>query len=395
MSQTTPLAPPAPSSLSNDVANAQNLYAIATVAVGGGPIPSGAATAAKQDTGNSSLATIASNTTNAGAPAITSVDLGAKADTAATTDSGTFSLIALFKRLLGKIPSLGAGATAASVPVNIASDQVSTLALAADLGSHSSTTVPATPSTAATLIDKITGFWGALGNLTDAATSVWDTTSSTVTALLKGIGGMINVRIPVKGQATMANSTPVTLASDQSPATVVGQFIRIDAADFTRPGTTGTYAAGQVYGPVTTPAVLTFTNVARANGGSGLIKAALLNLQWPSGTPVNTGYALRLKLFNVAPTPIADGSLWTVLKTNFLSWMGSFDFSGLNAEGATYTGSDSIHGMGAPVAGSADADISFVCAANSRNLYGVLVAEGAFTQVASQVATVSLIVDQN
>ena len=216
---------------------------------------------------------------------------------------------------------------------------------------------------------------------------------------VQGVAG--GVAVPVTDAA--AESSLSTLAGTVSGGsvqvsglvTVVGQFTRVDAADFTRPATTGTYAAGQVYGPVTTPAVITFTNVARVNGGSGLIKAALLNLQWPSGTPVNTNYALRLKLFNVAPTPIADGSLWTVLKANFLSWCGSFDFTNLNAEGATYTGADSIHGMGAPVVGPADADISFTCASNSRNLYGVLVAEGAFTQVASQVASVSLIVDQN
>ena len=305
------------------------------------------------------------------------VTLGAKADTAATTDSGTFSLIALFKRLLGKIPSLGAGATAASVPVNIASDQVSTLALAADLGSHSSTTVPATPSTAATLIDKITGFWGAIGNLTDAAATAWDTTSGTVTALMKGIGGLI---------ASVLSGNSVR---------VVGQFIRVPCTQFTRPATTGTVVAGSVLGPVTTPAVMTFPNCARANGGSGLLKAALLNFKWPSGTPINAGFVQRLKIFSVAPTPIADGSLWTVLQANFGAWQGSFDFTSMNAEGATYTGSDSIHGMGAPVAGSADADIPFVCAANDRNLYGVLINEGTNTQVASMVVDAVLIVDQN
>lgn len=38
---------------------------------------------------------------------VTDANLGAAADAAATTDSGTFSLIALLKRLLGKLPSNG------------------------------------------------------------------------------------------------------------------------------------------------------------------------------------------------------------------------------------------------------------------------------------------------
>lgn len=41
-----------------------------------------------------------------GTAAVSSVDLGAKADAAATTDAGTFSLISLFKRLLGKFDTL-------------------------------------------------------------------------------------------------------------------------------------------------------------------------------------------------------------------------------------------------------------------------------------------------
>ena len=64
-------------------------------------------------------------------------------------------------------------------------------------------------------------------------------------------------RIPALGQATMANSTPVTMASDQAPQTVVGRFLRVPCTQFTRPATTGTVVQGSVCGPVTTPAVMT------------------------------------------------------------------------------------------------------------------------------------------
>ncbi|MGB8296665.1 MAG: hypothetical protein WCG85_14650 [Polyangia bacterium] len=277
------------------------------------------------------------------------------------------------------MPQLNADGSISISPGSSPGNQPVTIADGANvtLGSKTDTAGANAGVANQTAMSRFAGIWGVLGSLTDAAATAWDNTSNSISSLLRGIGGNI---------AAVLNGNAVRVA---------GQFVRIDAADFTRPATTGTYANGQVYGPVTTPAVITFTNVVRANGGSGIVKASLLNLQWPSGTPVNTNYALRLKLYTVAPTPIADGALWTTLKANFLTWVGSFDFSSLSAEGATYTGSDSIHGMGAPVAGSADADISFTCASNSRNLYGVLVAEGAFTQVASQVASVSLIVDQN
>ncbi len=51
-----------------------------------------------------------------------SVSFGAKADAAATTDAGTFTFMALFKRLLGKL-LVGQQTMAASVGVAIASDQ--------------------------------------------------------------------------------------------------------------------------------------------------------------------------------------------------------------------------------------------------------------------------------
>jgi hypothetical protein len=67
------------------------------------PLPSGAATEAKQDTGNTSLSNIDSN-------------VGSKSDAAASTDTGTFSLIAFIKRglqnwatLLERIPVLVSG----------------------------------------------------------------------------------------------------------------------------------------------------------------------------------------------------------------------------------------------------------------------------------------------
>jgi hypothetical protein len=52
-------------------------------------------------------------------------DLGAKADASATTDAGTFSLIALIKRLLGKLPAaLGQSPAAASLPVTLSNENI-------------------------------------------------------------------------------------------------------------------------------------------------------------------------------------------------------------------------------------------------------------------------------
>lgn len=74
-----------------------------TAGSGTAPLPSGAATSALQTAGNASLTSL-------------DADLGAQADAAATTDTGTFSVVALVKRglqnwttLLARIPALSGG----------------------------------------------------------------------------------------------------------------------------------------------------------------------------------------------------------------------------------------------------------------------------------------------
>lgn len=73
------------------------------------PLPTGAATSANQTTANTSLALI-------------DQDIGNVADAVATSDTGTFSLIALTKRLLGKFTALTDGTQVATV--NNAASQV-------------------------------------------------------------------------------------------------------------------------------------------------------------------------------------------------------------------------------------------------------------------------------
>ncbi len=55
--------------------------------------------------------------------AVSDINIGSLTDLAATADTGSFSLIALTKRILTKLPGLGAQTIANSLPVSIASDQ--------------------------------------------------------------------------------------------------------------------------------------------------------------------------------------------------------------------------------------------------------------------------------
>lgn len=117
---------------------------------GGGGGGGGDASAANQETGNTSLASI-------------DADLGALADAPATSDAGAFSVIALIKRglenwtsLLGRVPAAGQKAMAASMPVVLASDQ-STVAVVQP-GASASGTLGALNANVALALNGASGF---------------------------------------------------------------------------------------------------------------------------------------------------------------------------------------------------------------------------------------------
>jgi len=131
---------------------------------------------------------------------ITSVDIGTKADAAASTDTGTFSLISLSKRLLTKIPVLGAALTAASVPTTVATDD-------------------AQWGTDGTGITQPTGGTGIRGWLS----GIFNLQNSTVS------GGRVQTRA-----LTAATDTVTIVASDTTPSTQT-----ITAADAATTSATG------------------------------------------------------------------------------------------------------------------------------------------------------------
>ncbi len=147
------------------------------------PLPNGAASSAAQTTGNASLANI-------------DIDLGAQADAAATSDTGTFSVLAFIKRglqnwttLLARIPALVSG----RVPVDgsgVTQPVSGAFYQATQPVSLSSLPLPAGAATET-------------GNL------------ATIVA-----------RLPPVGQATLAASQPVAIASDQVlPVTAQGELV--------------------------------------------------------------------------------------------------------------------------------------------------------------------------
>lgn len=183
---------------------------------------SGLATAAAQTTGNSSLATVATNT------GTVSTNLGAAADAAASSDTGTFSAIALLKRglqnwttLLARIPALVSG----RVPVD-----------------GSGVTQPVSAS--------------ALPLPSGAATSANQTTTNTK---------LDSVITNTTGLATAANQSSANTKLDTVIANTGAGSVCLTN---TPTVTAGAYTSGMVVG-----GKQSLANAVRSSGGSGIIQS--------------------------------------------------------------------------------------------------------------------------
>lgn len=281
------------------------------------------ATEAKQDTGNTSLASILAKIIAAPATeakqdtAITSLAAiltteGATTDAAVSTDANgsvnahirgvIVNLIALLARLPA---ALGQGTMAQSLRVVLPSDQS---AVPVSLSSAPLPTGAATETTLAAVLAKLI-----------AAPA----TEATVATLLTLAG--FQARINTLGQKTMANSTPMVLASDQAaiPVTESGTWTvqpgntqnttpwlvsplmtAIDVT-LTRPNDTATYAANdEMSSSTSAPAVNTITSAARASGGMVRLRAA----SCVDSSNVAAKPQLLVYIFDTTTTPNNDNA---------------------------------------------------------------------------------------
>jgi hypothetical protein len=142
-------------------------------------------------------------------------NIGAKADASATTDTGTFSLISLFKRLLTKVTTLVSNQTDGSQLTKITdgagivnTKQLGTALTNTDVGLVANTTIH--------------------GRSSSGGGSFVDVKVNPSGSLLTAIGDITGV----VGQNTMSNSLPVTIASNQSgiPVTDNGGSLTVDGS---------------------------------------------------------------------------------------------------------------------------------------------------------------------
>lgn len=231
------------------------------------------------------------------------------------------------------------------------------------------------------------------GNLTTIATKTTNLVTalgSTALDLGSGTGGTRTIRTIVDssqlsalGANTMANSQPVTVASDQTPVPVKGNTITQSASStITRPADTTPYTSGDLVANSTTAGSvvnLQFTTLARVSGGSGLIVGA----QIQKSTNGVTSAAFRLHLFNTAPTYTSAGdnsAISSVVVASAKGYLGYVDITAMVAF------SDVAWGSGAP--DNTRGSIPYV--ATAQIIYGLLEARGAYTPGNAEVFTITV-----
>jgi hypothetical protein len=133
----------------------------------------------------------------------------------------------------------------------------------------------------------------------------------------------------VDGQATMAASFPVVIASNQSAVAVTPAAQEVHLGQVGGEGITitvnpvltvaGAYISGDFVG--TSATALIFANAARVAGGSGVIKSAMLI------DAALQSIACELWLFDTAVTPPNDNAAWTISDGDAATCIGVIPFS--------------------------------------------------------------------
>ncbi len=199
------------------------------------------------------------------------------------------------------------------------------------------------------------------------------------------------------GQAAMAASLPVVVASDQTalPVTptasevhlgeVGGRTVKVNSS-FTRPADTAPYAAGDALADSTSaPTVNTVTNAARINAGSGVI----LNATLIDSAAVATAGSFEAWLFDTTWTPDNDNAVFTPTDAELATLVCIVPFN------VSYVGHATVGAGGNRVYQSDPINRGFVCGAASRNLFWALVVRNAFIPVSAEIFTLRLTILQD
>lgn len=334
------------------------------------------ATEAKQDTANTALATIATNTTGAA--------------TAANQATGNSSLASVVTNT-ARIPAQGSALSAASLPVVIASDQAAlplpTGAATATLqttGNSSLSTIATNTTGAATATKQDTGNASLATIATNTTGGATAANQATANTSLSTIATAVQAATPAGanliGKIGIDQTTPgVTNAVGD-----IGPQLTPAAATMTRPNDTTTYAAGDLVANSTTAAsVVAFViPAARQNDQTG--KLPKCRLQKSTATTANAIFRVHIFDTNPVASAPANGDNGAFSPASITGHRGSFDVT------VNRAGGNGAVGYGIP---TETPYIDFTPASGTRNLYALIEARAAYAPGAQEVFTLELSTD--
>lgn len=189
----------------------------------------------------------------------------------------------------------------------------------------------------------------------------------------------------VTGTVVVSGSTTSTAAASEVHVGEVGGNMTILTAELTRPSDTNAYTAGDVVSnSTTTSTMLTFTNAARINGGSGYIVLARAVTDKKSITP-----RLDLQVYNDNTATIAgDNVLHAELYADIGKRIGNIVLPAMSTPLGT-TNSDLSRAMDATIR------VPYKAAAGTRNVYVLVTTLDAFTPASAEKVSVTLGFDNN
>jgi hypothetical protein len=194
----------------------------------------------------------------------------------------------------------------------------------------------------------------------------------------------LDLKLIDNGDGTYSLSTAIPGAA--TFLGVVGGKANTASGAVQRPDNTTQYTAGDVVNS-DTPASLTFSNVARIEGGTGIVVDAILI---DTANQATKG-SFELWLFTAAPALDNDNAAFTPTDAELVFLAGVIQFSTAFVGTAT-VGTD---GNAIFMAERTYLPISFECSPSGTSLYGVLVVRNAYTPIALETFTVLLKVIQD
>jgi hypothetical protein len=200
----------------------------------------------------------------------------------------------------------------------------------------------------------------------------FSTTGTPVTLSANGEQGVLNSQNSAKKIAAL------TLANI---ASLVRHTAVVIATAFARPADTTAYASGDLVANSTTAGSVAPVELVVARKSAGI--CALKRVQiLKSGTGV-TNAAFRVHFYKSEPTAAnGDNGAWSTTASGYI---GSLDVTVDKAF------SDGATGAGAATAGQ---EIAFQTAANSKSIYALVEARGAYTPASAETFTLTVEVEQ-